>query len=314
MSFFKKTYFLLLYLLFFSSCSFWSPSNIKEIKTLNQSTELLQELDKDILVIFDIDRTLLVPIDKILRIRWNPEVFEKDDVEFAQKLLSDFQNKMKIKANYNPRYEEESLSIIMLNEIYECIEPTTADFIKKLQLQGIKVIALTGISTGKFGMIPKMGEWRYSTLKRYEIDFSSNFEFTEIVFDKLQPNFDSYPVFYKGILMTGKSNPKGLVLKTFFDSIKWQPKKVFFFDDKKKDVELVAEAMKKEGIPFQGFWYTATFDIPVKLKLDREIIKLQYEYLEKYNKYLSDKEVEEELNKTKQKLYKQYKDNIKQIQ
>ena len=181
MNLFKKIYLFSFILLFFAACTFWQQSSIKEIKTLNQSSELLKENDTDILVIFDIDRTLLVPVDKILRIRWNPEVFDKDDVEYAKKLLSDFQNKMKIKYNYDPRYEEQSLSAIMLNEIYEYVEPTTANFIKDLQCKGIKVIALTSINTGTFGMIPKMGEWRYSTLKRYEIDFSSNFEFTEIV-------------------------------------------------------------------------------------------------------------------------------------
>ncbi len=293
----KRYYFLPFILLFFTSCTFWTTSNIKEIKTLQESKDFFQETAEDILVIFDIDRTLIVPVDKILRIRWNPEVFDESDVEFAQKLLSDFQTKMKIKSHYDPHYEDQSLSAIMSNETYKCIESSTASFIKDLQFKGIKVIALTSIQTGKFGQIAKMGEWRYSTLKEYGIDFSSNFEFTEIVFDKLKPNFDSYPVFYKGILMTGKQNPKGLVLKTFFDSINWKPKKIYFFDDTKKHLESVATELKLEDIPFQGFWYTATFDIPVKLKLDRDIIKLQYDYLAEHNKYLNDAQAEEKLNK-----------------
>ncbi|MBD3231834.1 DUF2608 domain-containing protein [Candidatus Dependentiae bacterium] len=297
---FKRYGLLFFILLFLTSCAFWQSFSIKEIKKLEEAKEYLNVNDKDILIIFDIDRTLLVPVDKILRIRWNPEVFEKADIQFAQELLNNFQNAMKIKYNYDSNYEHHSLSRIMMEEKYKLVEPNTATFIRNLQLKGIKIIALTSLETGRFGVIDKMGQWRYQTLKEYGIDFSHNFEFTEIVFDTLRPNFSSYPVFYKGILMTGKLNPKGNVLKTFFDVISWRPSKIYFFDDNKKCLESVSKAMQEEGIPFQGFWYKATFDVPVKLKLNREVIKLQYDYLANKNEYLTDIEAKNKLNQLDQ--------------
>lgn len=61
--------------------------------------------------------------------------------------------------------------------------------------------------------------------------------------------------FCRGCLFSGQGVPKGITLYDFFDGMDFWPKRVVFFDDKRKNLESVEKMCLEHGIEFVGFWY-----------------------------------------------------------
>jgi hypothetical protein len=274
--------FLLAMLLFFPACS----TEIKKINSIVEAKEELLKADKQTLVVFDIDQTLVDLAIKAGQARYkNNKLFQKYSA-MLQQYIQDKQTK-------TPNYHEIFESKLWLNIPPQLIELETLNIIKDLQSRGIKIIALTAIHAGKLGLINSMAKNRYEYLKKVGIDFSSSFPEQSIELKNFMSQRVTYPAYYKGIICaatwTEHKNSKGQALATFIEAIKWTPKKVLFFDDSRKNVESVVSEMKKRDIPCLGFLYRAAF-IPAKEDLDENILKFQFDYLKKYDEPIGDAE------------------------
>lgn len=127
----------------FFAIHFYAYSEIKIIYSLKEAQEVLEKLDENALVVFDIDETLILVKDKIRR-------------KHPEKIIADF-NLTHFDTLIEDVERKECLdSIILKTAQQKLIEPESVDIIKKLQSKNIKVIALTHMHAGKYSSIYSM--------------------------------------------------------------------------------------------------------------------------------------------------------------
>jgi hypothetical protein len=266
----------------FSSCSLFK-SEFTEITSITQAEDVLFQADKNTLVVFDIDQTLINPAIKFAQPRYqHDKIFQKYRAELEQYL----EERRKIDPFYGEIFESK-----IWQSSFELVEPKTLDIIKDLQARGIKIVALTSTQPGRFGIVDRMDIERSRNLKSVGIDFSTSFKDQGVDLKGLKTYRGNYPTYYKGIICPALNagNTKGTALVAFFDAIQWTPKRVIFFDDSKDNVTVVVNEMRKHAIPCVAFLYRAAF-IPAKDSLDESLVRFQLGYLRKYDTVLADEE------------------------
>lgn len=238
----------------------------------------LLSLDQDALVVFDVDFTLIVPEDKMLR-----PSGEKYLREITQEKLR----------GYSKEKIDELTSQVMLQSRVRLTDVKSLELLDLLQQKGIKTVALTAIRTGEYGAIPSMEDWRVQQLRRLGIDFAYSFPgVNPIVFSEFQGKGPS-PAFSQGIICTVRYK-KGQVLKAFLEHLNWKPSKVVFVDDRLDCLQSVETEMDLLGIPTMGFLYTA--ETGKNERIDEEIADFQINTLLEEGRWLSDDDAALELN------------------
>jgi hypothetical protein len=258
---------------------FTAHDTIKQIDSFSRASDILSAADKNALVLFDVDDTLMMPASK---------VFWPRNIEKHKEWLRDI---VETALKKTAKTEDELRHIWAATELPILIEPDIVPIIQSLQDRGVKVLALTAIMTK--GGVP---EWRFSKLKQLGIDFSRA-DFSTITFNELPAHDGQYPMLYKGILGTTHVS-KGDVVGAFLDRTSWKPSQVIFFDDSLKRVKEVADEMHKRGIPFHGFQYLGGDHLPGKL--DKEIAATQLNYLAEHEIWISEDEARELLKQEKE--------------
>jgi hypothetical protein len=176
----------------------------------------------------------------------------------------------------------------------QLIDPTIPHLISQLQKQGVKVIALTRFLVGCAGRMP-IEDIRIAKLKAVGIDFRSAFpevmciEFPQFSYEGKVPKFKA------GILFTSYATTKGALLTAFLNTMKWYPKKVVMFDDRRRNLVSVGNALAHLSIPFEGYEYTGA---AVLAKFfDREVAEFQMYYLIEHGKWLTPAEARQMIEK-----------------
>ena len=248
--------------LLLSSCQQYQIQPIDPIHSFHEVG--FASIEPGTLVIFDVDETLIQPVDTYLI---------NEHTQMAKDFKKGFfQNHPEVK-----NWDE--LGEIMLVEAKRpLLEPMISNEVRDLKNRGIVVIACTGMNTGAYGKIKSLEEWRYSHLKSLGFEASiGNLVFT-------LKGFKGTPGFYKGILSTDLE-PKGLVLGAVFDRIGLHPQKVVMIDDTLEGaLYSVQKECEKRGIPFQGYQYKGFKEKP----WDEALVQFQGDYLIKHKKWLSD--------------------------
>lgn len=203
---------LVVFSLLWSSHSF---GKILRITHIHEAQASLKSADVDTLVLFDIDRTLIIMSDQALRSG-----------------KSGFLKRIKTYPSYASLSQEEQdrlLSIVLLKTSHQIFEKDVVEIIQHLQKNHIKTIAFSTMLTGRLGDIPSMEQWRLNVLHALGLFFQNAFpETKEIIFCPNQLNRS--PTFKDGLLSTSKQT-KGEVLRLFLDKINWHPKKIIMIDD-----------------------------------------------------------------------------------
>ncbi|MBN8828198.1 MAG: DUF2608 domain-containing protein [Sphingobacteriia bacterium] len=255
----------LMLILILSSCTNYNKH--PQIKPINSFNEANFDLPKNILVIFDVDETLIQPVDSYL-------------INEHTETGKEFRNFLLEKYKYIKDWEH--LTSIMLKQAQRpIIEPQVIDKIKELQTQGVKVIALTGMNTGKMGIYNELAEWRYEHLK--SLGFQGSFTNQIIKFDYNH----CHPIFFKGVLATDLA-AKGPILMEFLKAINYPPKQIVMFDDDLDHLNSVAASCKKHNILFLGYYYKGA----KSKKWNQKLIEAQLEHLIKHKEWLDDNEVD----------------------
>lgn len=256
----------------FVSCTHKIPikkQQILTINTINKANNILNQADKNTLVIFDIDLTLTMPSNTILL----PENFNKYK-DVTKRLLRAF-NKDQIHILRH---------LILTQSPSRLVELNSSKIIKDLQKQGIKTIAMTASKTGTLGnKIINFPEWRYRELKKLGIDFSKSFSHNSF-FKNLKIFHKSYPGIYKGIISTsGSKNSKGTVLQAFLNTVNYTPNHIIVIDDKMKNLISISNTLKKLNIIFTGLLYSGANKI-IQTKTDKQMFTKTLSNLIKKNK------------------------------
>lgn len=249
---------------------------IIEAPNLNRFEEMLQNVDQQSLVLFDVDETLIVPKDLILnpyaKETWNRYV--KETIENPEIVPL---------GKYDGKY---FIGQVFSKMEYEVVDPKIVEIIHSLQQRGIKTIAFTRMPVGSLGIISSMEDWRIEHLKRHQFDFSGAFpHFQEIKLNVLSTGIPS--LFKKGVLCANKQD-KGPVLTAFLEAIRWKPWQVLFIDNRLDYLQSVETALEGTGIEFIGFYYREIENRP--LIVNEQLTKFQLMHLAKTGEWLSDQE------------------------
>ncbi len=278
----KNILILLALLLFITKIS----AIIVETPNLELFENALENIDQETLVLFDVDETLIVPKDLIMR---SPvrDIFR----EIAKETINnpDIVDIEKYGKDY-------FLGQVLSKVKYEIVDPKIVTIIEALHKRKIKTIAFTKMFIGTCGAIPAMEDWRFIQLKDLNIDFSSAFPlFQKIEIEPLDKMIR--PALFKQGILCANGQDKGPVLIGFLRNIDWVPSKVLFIDDRLDYLLNVEESLSNIGIEFVGFHYTAVESFPDIV--DRDVARFQLMHLAKTGEWLSDREAAELINKNR---------------
>ncbi len=299
-------------LMLLPACSLSFKPDVKEINSIKEVAAIFEQASQEDLFVFDVDEVLLEPVDPAMqqRYRANPE-FEKITYSFYVGFME----------KQPQEYKDIFFSKLYLKKKYQPVEKALIDNILALQKRNVKVIALTALPIGKYGLIERLEEWRYQNLLTLGLDFGRSFEQQNISFDELlkseyaaqlkaKKGKDPRPAgFYKGIACAGRFS-KGVVLKLFLERIGWKPARIFYFDDQHSNAESVTQEIKSLGIQCQAFVYNAAIvGLPIN-DIDIEVARLQHELMKIRNDYVSYLEAKKILEEQR----RPNKDNVRPIQ
>ncbi len=258
---------------------------ILSIDSIEEAKTFFEHATPEDLFVFDIDEVIFEATEPLLQ----PRFFENPAFK---SIIDEFYAFAKTKKE-SEKYVDLLASKIFEKAAIHPVEKALIDNILALQRRNIKVIALTAIGGGKFGVIEQWEEWRYQQLLSMGLDFSASFAQQQIGFDELQKSDCTihygtgfHPaVFYKGIACSS-CFAKGVVLRDFFKKVGWRPDTLYFFDDQRKNVESVAEEMAKMGITCHAFVYQAAALQHPREELSIEALRLLLKLVEETNEFV----------------------------
>lgn len=227
----------------------------------------LDKIDSNTLIAIDVDYTLLVPVDQVLK----PQ---------AQTYLNQFiEERMK---KLPPEKGAYLSSKALLKSKMALVNKNIIPLLEKIKKKGAKAIAFTAMNTGRYGLIESMEDWRYEQLKAFGLDFGDFFGFHTFTHFEGQ---DTNPLIKKGILCAA-DYPKGKVLKSFLEQVNFKPSKIIFIDDRRDFIESVENEITETEL--LSFHYTESSHLP--FAFDEEIASFQLNYLLEEEEWLSDEE------------------------
>lgn len=238
-----------------------------EIVTTNDFSLVEKEanrLDEHSLILFDVDATLIVPKDALLKPK-GKELFEQ------------------LIASYTDR---DLFREIRMKAPHELVDGRSISLVQKLQQNKIPVIAFTA-APSKVRGVEEPGVWRVDELKRYGFDFSPAFPNSNFVELPKKTTQQHFPLFKSGVLYSS-FHSKGDILIVFLQQIGLSPKKVIFVDDELKHVQSVVASLDQQGIPCIGIHYTAANE--VSCDLNEEQARFQINYFIEHDVWLGDQE------------------------
>ena len=244
---------------------------IIEIDSLAPLWQEVSTASPKTLVLFDVDETLIIPEDQILR---------SSATDYRNKLLWPYEKKISEKSLI-----EELHSIVFLARKPLIINPHSLPLIGAFQNKNCKVIALTAMNTGKFGYIPRLEEWRANELKSLGFNFTAAFpQLSEIHFQEYQ-QITYPPIFYQGVLCSADVS-KGEALKAFLEQSGFKPDHVIFVDDLFVQLKSVESTLAALNIPFTGYHYLEASKLPGEV--NEEVVRLQFDHLYNQKEWLTD--------------------------
>lgn len=262
--------FFFLYIFMHVSTVYGQIAKISKITALNK---IIQEIDPETLVIFDVDHVIIMPTDEY---SFNRNSYRKH-----------------LWKEISSRYPEEEAkflrSIAILATKWTLVEDDIIKIFSNLKNRNISTIALTAYVTGKFGIIEKMEDLRIKQLNSVGIGFNNSTPLQgKIVINKLNNQY-GVPMLKSNIIFTTEMD-KSKVLQYVFINANYYPKSILFIDDQLNNLESVEKMCENLDIKFKGIHYTAVSNIP-EFIIDEDMEKLRFFILEREHRWLSYKEL-----------------------
>lgn len=216
---------------------------------------ILQDVEKETLVIFDLDNTLMESSQHLGSSQWADDLGTKlveagKSYEEADRLVN------AIWCEVQPQIKVRT------------IDPQTKEVLQILQAKGNDLFIMTARNRPEI-------QFTHQQLSSLQLHSYLNYmPFTNFEV----PLTERESIYYEnGVLFSTSMHKKGIALKAFFDQINRLPKRIVFIDDKwshVKDIGLLAEQL---GIEYVGVRFSGA-DERVRT-YDPEIARIQYEHL-----------------------------------
>jgi hypothetical protein len=251
------------------SFAHFSFGEITSTFSIESSTikDLSTKIDAETIILINIDDTLIMSESKMF-LPTNPH----------HSFIDILTNASKARPFFN-----KAIQNWLLQRKLVLVEPSWPEFVEELQKKGAQVWGMSQMHYKIYALIQNPEEWRYNELIDLKVLFSEKLAGQSIV--KLSIDSQKQPIFYKGIIFTGKANKA----ETILDLLKTgnlRPKKIIIIDNNKTDLKLMQRALRKFDIDFYGINYLAVSQM--KIKINEELIKLQQDTLIHEGKWLED--------------------------
>lgn len=292
----KKILFPLLAIIFtlFSFCA--QALITRSVDNFDVLEQIASSLNEDSLVIFDVDKVLLIKSDP-------SEREYRKERRAAKTITSLYDPNSELGQKLDRHTKDKLWSIYIQSATQNLIDTNVPAVIQKLQKRGVKVMALTRFPVGKIGLLPSMEQFRIQELASNNIDFSLAFsEHSPLVFKQFAYE-DKHPTFFNGILFTHMTAcTKGQLLKAFFERINWKPKWVITFDDQMDNLQSLQEELNGLGIAFEGFEFIGSASWATEY--NKELAEFQMQYLIEHELWLDSTKAREMLKEGNQTIPK----------
>ena len=212
-------------------CLCFSISAFAEVREIKSMKEILKEVDSQTLLVFDLDNTLMEPLQSLGSDQWYYYIIKKyKEVD----KLSDQEAYDKADKVWN-----QTQWLIQV----KAVENLTPELIRQLQKKKIKMMGLTArtydISDITLKQLSSIGIHLGHSVSSQDMSFQ--------LVDMAH--------FKDGIVFQGEHNSKGAVFVEFLKKLNLKPKKVVFVDDKQKHVNSMEKALGEAKIKYIGFRY-----------------------------------------------------------
>lgn len=215
-----------------------APLHEPKVLETQDITHILEEVDRNTLVVFNIDYTLFHSTTQLGSPEWHHYLIQ-------QELKSGNTRENSFNLHYDTWVKSQQF-----NEI-ELMDLRIPKLLKDLKRKSLGFIALTQ----RQGSTAEITRWQ---LTKFDLDFSKS-----SVSDLRYQSAFKYPGFYRdGILFAHDFNEKGKIFFEWMQQASSQSPKVrairtvIFVDDSLKNITSVAEACQKLGIDFVGYRYS----------------------------------------------------------
>ncbi|MBT3394395.1 MAG: DUF2608 domain-containing protein [Waddliaceae bacterium] len=240
--------------------SFFCATLSADIIEMPHMEELVEYVNDDTLVVFDIDNTIAIPVQTLGCDHW----FFPHYQEYCDSGMG--------KEEALTKALLEWMAIQSVSEV-TLVEEGIDDVIVDLQTRDVAVMAMT-----------TRGHWlelaTRHQLSSLGVDIAKTSPSTATMFFSLER-----PVMLSdGVIFTNNTH-KGNALFTVLDSIEYSPASVIFINDKASDLAMVADSCEARGVPFIGLRYGYT-DEAVN-NVDMGVAGVQFE---RFINILSDEE------------------------
>ncbi len=225
-----------------------------EIRTISSMQELTPLVDRETILVFDIDNTVLRPT----------QTFGSDQFfRYIEKGAKD----RGMNAAGAKAWALKTATAFQPKSPVVAVEEMTPEMIREYQLSGITVFALTA----------RPAIWTKDTIRQLD-GLTVDFSHTAPANLGLQ----------KGIHFQTPGNEKGPDLVKLLAQFRKHGEKVIFVDDRPSNVESVDKALTAEGIPVLTLRYAAAD--PWVNSFDSRIAELQWQEFKFNGRFMSDEE------------------------
>jgi len=237
--------------------SSFTAANIQNVQTM---AEALSGVDSDILVIFDLDNTVMMPPQSLGGEEWYDYFVEKRTKENETKGISFAKAKeMAIDQGLKEWNQFHTTAKVIP------VEEETPTLITKIQSMGAKTMALTARPI-------ELANATVFQLNSIGIDFNKRTVTSALV----RVPGKNVSQFKSGALLVGPKNNKGKILVKFLKQLQLKPKKNYFIDNKLHHVENVAKALEPTKVLYFGRRHGAA-DRKIEA-MDKDVVEIQHQY------------------------------------
>ncbi|MBS0621727.1 MAG: DUF2608 domain-containing protein [Verrucomicrobia bacterium] len=222
-----------------SCCGILFPQQAEGSIVEISSLEEIQKIERNTLIVLDIDDTLLYYPYDLGSEMWFREAWEEINRQ------SDAQKRQEAIVRFH-----EIAALLAQKLDVAPVEEKTAAIVREWQCQGAYVMAITARALGS----PALEDWQGKTLEQLNrvgvhLGYSAPVIVGQLPTDR--------PSSYRdGILFLGPNN-KGDAILLLLDQMETPPQKVVVIDDRKSDIDKMVEALVRAKVPFCAYWYRA---------------------------------------------------------
>jgi hypothetical protein len=239
-----------------------APSGFAKPIEIQSFEESYAELKSASVVIFDIDNTILRPIQTLGSDQW-----------YGYRVQTHLDAGLELNQAISKAVREWT-SVQMKTQV-QLTESNIPEIFAWLRQLGVPVLGLTARPL-------ELIEKSIQQLASVQVRFDNN----AIRGGTINVRAPDPARFDRGILFVGPKNNKGSVLRDFLSQIAFSPRKIAFLDDKEKHIVNVEKALEGSGIEYSGFRY-GRMDAWVK-SFDAALAEKQWDHFTRTGELLSD--------------------------